>query len=209
MKTVLAWYFAEESRKLRYDDGREIVVGVTHRVRGKPGLCGRGLHGSVRLLDALRYAPGPVVYRVELSGNMDVGGYKIAATCRKYIAGGIDISDTLREFARRQALSVAHLWDMPATVREYLETGDESKRYAVRDAEWDAAWAAARDAEWAAAMVAAWAAARDTAWYAARDAEWAAARAARAAARDAEWDAERAARAAANDMLTEMVERVI
>jgi len=43
-------------------------------------------------------------------------------------------------------LDVIHLWDAPAVVREYLETGDESKR--------DAAWAAARDAAWGAALAA-------------------------------------------------------
>ena len=86
----------------------------------------------------------------------------------------------MRRFARLAALDVAHLWKMPAIVREYLKTGDETKLDDARGAwvaEWDAmgAWAAAmaaRDATWAAA------AALDTraVW-----AEWAA----RAAARDA------------------------
>ena len=33
--------------------------------------------------------------------------------------------------ACQQALSVAHLWNMPRIVREYLETQDESKRAAA------------------------------------------------------------------------------
>jgi hypothetical protein len=68
----------------------------------------------------------------------------------------------LRYFARTQAMSVAHLWDAPDVVAEFLMTGDESIR------------AAARDAARAAARAAAWAAARDAARDAARAAAWAA-----------------------------------
>ena len=48
-----------------------------------------------------------------------------------------------------------HLWDAPPVVREYLETGDETKRAA--------AWAAAGAAAWDAAGAAAWEAAWDAA----------------------------------------------
>jgi hypothetical protein len=79
-------------------------------------------------------------------------------------------------FARWCALSVAHLWDMPDVVRQFLETGDET----LRDAAGAAAAAAARtevryaagDAAWSAARVAATAAAWDAAWSAARAAAW-------------------------------------
>ena len=49
-------------------------------------------------------------------------------------------------FARKMALSVIHLWAAPTIVREYLETGDESKRAAARAAAWDTARDATRDA---------------------------------------------------------------
>ena len=211
----LAWYFSDESRKLRHGDGRKITLGVTHHHKGPVKLCESGLHGSERILDALQYAPWSVVYQVELSGNMDTGDDKIAARHRKYLAGGIDISDILREFARRQALSVAHLWDMPEIVRRYLETGDEELRSAAwdaawaatRSAAWDAAWSAARSAAWAATRSAAW----DAAWSATQDAARAAARAAAwAASWAAAWDAAWAdARAAANEMLEKMVNEYI
>lgn len=151
MKPILAWYFSEESKKLRYGDGREIAIGVEHTVKGYPEPCKHGLHGSESILDALDYAPGSIVWRVELSGRIKRSGDKIAATRRKYIAGGIDISDVLRAFARKMALSVAHLWDCPEIVRRYLETGDESIRSAAWDATSAAAWAAAKDAARAAA----------------------------------------------------------
>jgi hypothetical protein len=108
----------------------------------------------------------------------------------------------MRLFARRVALDVIHLWDAPPIVKEYLETGDESKRAAAWAAARDAAWDAARDAAWAAARdaarAAAWAAAWDTAW----DAAWAASRAAaRDAARDASMAAARDAARAAKQKL--------
>lgn len=161
-KPVLAWYFSDKTKRLRYGDGREIVLGVEHTVKGYPEPCRYGLHGSESILDALEYAPGPIIWRVELSGRIKRGHNKIAATRRRYVAGGIDISDTLRRFACDQALSVAHLWDMPAIVREYLETMDESKRVAALDA----AGGIARFA-WDAARVA-WAASWDDAFFAAR-----------------------------------------
>jgi microcompartment protein CcmK/EutM len=91
---------------------------------------------------------------------------------------GYDDAATYRKLACSHALSVAHLWDMPAIVRQYLETQDERIRDAARAAR-DAAWAAgaagwSARAAWAAgAAWAARAAARDAA-RAARDAAWAA-----------------------------------
>ena len=57
----------------------------------------------------------------------------------------------IRAFACDCALRVAHLWDMPGIVREYLETRDES----IRAAAGDATGAAAGDAAGAAAGAAA------------------------------------------------------
>lgn len=174
-----AWYFSTETKRLRFGDDREIAVGVTHSIEGEPWLCDRGLHASVKALDALSYAPGPIVWRVRLGGTILTGDDKLCATERTYLSGGIDASETLRLFARKCALDVAHLWDAPQVVIDYLNTGDESIRAAAkeavwaggaaRDAAWDAAWGAARDAAWIAARAAARAAAWAAAWDAARD----------------------------------------
>jgi len=208
------WYFSDVSRRLRHDDGRKIELGVTHTVEGPPVLCEHGLHGSARAIDALRYAPGPIVWRARLGGQVVKGSDKAAATERTYIAGGVDVSHTLRAFARSCALDVIDLWDAPDVVRQYLETGDETLRDAAwaasrdasgaasRDASRDAAWNAARDASgaaaWAAARdasgAAAWAAAWNAAWDAAWNAAWNAAKgAAWNATRDAAWHAAGAA----------------
>ena len=163
-----AWYFSTDDCRLRYGDNRIIKAGETHIVNCKPVLCKAGLHGSVRIIDALSYTPGNYVWRVKLSGEMAVGDDKIAATNREYL-WGYNAESILRKFARLCALDVIHLWDAPNIVIEYLKTGDESLRAAARAAAGAAAGAAARDAAGAAARAAAWAAARA----AARDAAWA------------------------------------
>ena len=131
MKKIRAWYFSDADCKLRFGDGRLIVPGETHTVDHKPVLCEAGLHGSVKPLDALQYAPGSWVWRVELSGAMDIGDDKLAATERKYL-WGYDATDVLRAFARKCALDVANLWDAPDVVVRYLKTGDESIRSAAK-----------------------------------------------------------------------------
>ena len=192
---MLGWHFAANDRKLRYDDGRPIEAGTTHKVSVEPVLCKAGLHASARIIDALQYAPGSTVCRVKLGGKIVSGDDKSCATERTYLAV-IDGEKLLREFARKCALDVIHLWDAPQVVRDYLETGDEQLRDAARAAARDAAGAAARDAAGDAAGAAARDAARDAA-RAARAAAWAAAwdagDAARDAARDAAWAAARAA----------------
>ena len=184
MDELIGWHFS--TGRLGYGDNRPIVIGETHTVditERKLELCGWGLHASERIIDALEYAPGPMVYRVRLHGEIRRGDDKACATHRTYIAG-IDATGILRTFARKCALDVIALWDAPDIVRQYLETGDESASAAARDA----ASAAARDAARAEARGAARAEARG----AASAAAWAAA-----------WDE---ARGAQNTRLTELVE---
>ena len=95
----IGWHFADESETLRYGDGRKIVVGETHTVNCKPVLCEQGLHASKTVLEALQYAPGPILYWVELSGIVVHGADKSVANKRKYLAR-INANDLLRAFAR-------------------------------------------------------------------------------------------------------------
>ena len=172
---IYYWFFGDKLR-----DGRPIPPdGEWLEHDGPLNLCEFGLHASANPFDALQYAPGPWLAMVEIDGAVVHGDDKLCAQRRK-IVKRIDATELLRKFARQRALSVIHLWDAPAVVREYLETGDESKRAAAWDAAWDAAraaWVAAGDA----AGAAAWAA-RAAAWAAgdaagaARAAVWAAAR---------------------------------
>ena len=186
-----AWHFTAAT-SLANGDKRAIKLGETLSVEGEIVPCEHGLHASVSAYDALQYAPGPILWRVELSGTVVAHGDpvdKYAASQRTAIAGGIDVSPALREYARWCALQVIHLWDAPAVVREYLETGNGS----LRTAAWTAAWTAASAAAWTAAWTAARAAAWTAAWAAVSAAAWTAARAtARAAARAAASAAQRA-----------------
>jgi hypothetical protein len=192
-----AYWFEPADGALQYGDGRKPEAGVTHKVDGPLKLCERGLHASIRPLDALQYAQSNIVWVVELSGDVIDGADKCCATERTYIRR-IDAEPILFECARRFALSVANLWGMPSVVREFLETGNKDLRDAARDAALatarDAALAAARAASWDPARAASWAAAlaaaRNVALATARDASWDPARAASwAPARDAAWDA--------------------
>ncbi len=174
---MLAWHFCEESRRTRWND-LPIVVGGTIKHDGKLVLCESGLHASAKALDALVYAPGPIICRVKLSGEILTSEDKLVASERTCIAMA-DATDILWSMARWYALQVIHFWDAPAGVREFLETGKEELRAAAgeaaeaaaraaRAAAWGAAGAAARAAAWAAAGDAAWAAA----WAAAGEAAW-------------------------------------
>ena len=158
-KQIKGWWFGTIDKKLLNGDGRKIIINRTHKVKGDIIPCQHGLHLSERIIDALKYAPGPVIYRVVGSGVVVPHGSpvdKYVCSERTYIAGGIDMSDTLRLFARKCALDVVHLWEAPKIVVRYLKTGDESIRDAAGAAAGAAAWAAA----WAAAGAAAWDAAR-------------------------------------------------
>ncbi len=120
----------------------------------------------------------------------------------------------LQKWGRWCALQVAPLWDMPAIVGGFLETGNEKLRDVARDAARAAAWDAARAAAWDAGSAAAWdagSAVWAAEWNAARSAVWAAAWSiVRDAVKDAAGDAVRAVGDAAGekfiDKLIEMLE---
>src|SRR3990172_1038406 len=98
-----AWYFAPANNRLAYGDDREIILGKSHTIKETPKLCKVGLHGSVKLLDALQYTNSSQLYLVDISRKLSIGKDKICGQQRKYLAH-IDATDILRTFARKQAL---------------------------------------------------------------------------------------------------------
>ena len=98
-------------------------------------MCREGLHASKRIMDALKYAPGATFCRVECGGEIIHDTDKLVCTERT-ILWRVDATEILREFARRCALDVIHLWDAPDIVVRYLNTGDESLRDAAPAAAW-------------------------------------------------------------------------
>lgn len=203
---ILAWHFLPDDGMTRYEPRTKVVVGEwlsvdPHRLE----LCAYGLHASERLIDALQYAPGALLCRVEVAGRVLRDDDKLCAERRRVIAW-TDATHMLHEFACRCAESVLHLvaGDQRHVARNAIDAkrrwlagqANDNELDAARAAQvaaGDAASDAESDAAWAAARAAAWAAAKS----AARAAAWAAARAAQAAASDAAMDAQ-------DRMLTEM-----
>lgn len=127
-KTILAWHFAPTKARTRYSD-EEIREGVTLTESRPLKLCRVGLHASVSLRDALRYAPGPVLSRVELSGEIVESDDKLCASKRKHVKV-VDVTSQLREFAIWCAERVLPIWEQrypdDKRPRECLET---ARRY--------------------------------------------------------------------------------
>lgn len=189
MKVIQGYHFTSDTLR----DGQPIPkVGEWLVHDGDVIPCKLGLHASEHPFDALTWAPGNLLHKVELRGDLQSQGDPVdkwVGRERRIIASA-DAEKMLRKFACDCALSVVHLWNPPQIVLDYLKTQDESKRAAAWDAAWAAEWDAARDAAWDAAWDdAAWAAAREAAWDAACAAAWD--DAARNAVRDAAWDAQR------------------
>ena len=170
----------------------KVHQGQILRHRGPLELCKRGLHASVMPLDALKYAPGSVVCRVECSGEVIHGEDKLVCS-RRRVLWMADASRSFREFTiwcTERAPEEVENPD-PRSLRALEakingKTVDEELKEA-RLAVWYVAWLAARDAARAAAKTAdraaAKAAAQDVAKVAARDA-------AQKAAWRAAWDAQ-------------------
>ena len=99
-ETVQGWWFSKLSDPVRlpHGDGRAVVVGEMLSVEEPIVLREHGLHASAKALDALRYAPGMMVARVELSGHIIRGDNKIVATHRKTLWMA-DATKTLQWFA--------------------------------------------------------------------------------------------------------------
>jgi hypothetical protein len=196
--TTLAWHFVHESRRTAvYRDGipeytgPAVEPGLVQRIEGTPICCERGLHASLRAIDALAYAPGPIVCRVELDGEIAHQHDKCAAQVRR-VLWVADATRALHEFALECAESVLHLvpheYSIAAALAIHvkrlwldgeaddadLAAASAAARDAAWAAAWDSAWYAARDAAGAAASAAAWDAAGAAAWAAAGDAAGAA-----------------------------------
>jgi hypothetical protein len=126
-ETVLAWHFV--GNLLR--DGRPVPAdGVPLIHDGPLVMCESGLHASERIIDALQYAPGSTICRVECGGEILRDTDKLLCR-RRTILWRVEGEALLRDFARACARDVLHLWDAPDLMRRYLETGDEDIREAA------------------------------------------------------------------------------
>ena len=95
-EAIFAWHFVNDTLRAGQpipDDGEWLV-------HTEPlDMCRAGLHASIRLIDALKYAPGHNICRVECSGDIIQGDDKLVCSHRRII-WRIDAEELLREFAR-------------------------------------------------------------------------------------------------------------
>ena len=199
--TVIAYHFLSSDGTAN-GGYRPAPVGEWEPEIPDPVLCQRGYHGSVRVLDALKYATGPILQRCEYRGVVH-GDDKLVAVSRRALCRA-NATALLRIFAVRCAEEALSRLAKPdprslaaCEVASRHALGQATDRElaaawtAAGDAARDAARAAARDAAWAAAGAAAWDAAGDAAWAAAGAAAWyAVGAAARAEAGTAAWAAQ-------------------
>ena len=122
-------------------------IGRTDSCEGEIVPCSNGLHASPTPFDALQYADGCILWRVELSDERVSHGQpidKYAARSRTYVSK-INSMRIMRIFASKQALSLIHLWSAPDVVREYLtDEAAGNDRSDIRAAALDAARDAAK-----------------------------------------------------------------
>ena len=81
-KKVLAWHFTN-GKVLR--DGTPLKVGKTYKHTGPLVMCSTGYHASIDIRDALSYAPGFIVSRVECGGEMEQQDDKLVCRERKVL----------------------------------------------------------------------------------------------------------------------------
>ena len=67
--TVLAWHFRRLDGTTEYLREPE-QVGKSYSCEGVLVLCGNGFHASEDVLDALTYAPGPLLCRIRCAGEI-------------------------------------------------------------------------------------------------------------------------------------------
>ena len=201
--SMSGWHWLRSDRRLRYRDGRlvedgEVVeAGKTYVAEGPLRICRNGMHASKRALDALERAPGPIICRVRLEGELQHDNAKSVGRSRT-VLWMADATTVLHEFAlwsakrgllREQAASREtdyRCW-VAIEIKQRWVWGDASDaelsmaRIAARDAVSDiarcntgtadgtAAWAAAR-AVWASTGTSA----LEAAWGTALSAAWSA-----------------------------------
>ena len=173
-ETILAWHFRRLDGTTEHLQTPE-TVGQTYRFDRTIIPSVQGLHGSVRAIDALKYASGSLVCRTLHGGTIvPHDGDKIASSARKLLVQ-TDATNLLHEFAcwcAERALQQereagrepdARSWAAIEAKRQWLRgdiTDSElvaaaAAAAAAAGAEWSAAAAAARWARWAAATAAA------------------------------------------------------
>lgn len=119
--SYFGWHFTVSDR-LANGDRRRIVPGEWLMVDPPIQLCRRGLHMSQRALDALRFAPGSMVWRVEGAGFSKRALGKVAFERRRAL-WGMDAAPVIRRFTRYMLLELLDGLDRHNRNRAYYPPG--------------------------------------------------------------------------------------
>jgi len=150
----------------------KVFAGQMLRVEPPVKMCQHGLHASKKAIDALSYAPGATVCRVELSGEVLEDTAKVCAAERT-VVWMADATRVLHEFAcwcaeealKRAKVTDERCWNAIKKKRAWLDGNATDEELAAAQAAAGAATrTAARAAAWAATATATRAAARAVAW---------------------------------------------
>jgi len=130
-------------------------------------MCRHGYHASIDIMNALQYAPGPILRRVRCSGEIIEGNDKLVCRRRTEIYR-VDLTRVLREWA---------CWCATRALEHERAAGREPdpRSWAAVDVALKYARGEATTYELAIAESAAWSASWSTAYYAAESAAWSAA----------------------------------
>jgi hypothetical protein len=163
---ILAWHFLTDERRMSRGPRTLVEAGKTYRATGPLELCKNGMHASRRAIDALSYASGSVVCRVEMGGEVIHDTDKLVARSRK-VLWMADATTTLHEFSAwtaewildkleakgykidprsRAAITAKRRWLAGEISDEELAAAKTAARDAARTAAEAAVRAAARDA---------------------------------------------------------------
>ena len=152
-KKILAWHFcADRDGKPVLRDGQPLTV-RTYNWAGPIEMCASGLHASCRLIDALEYAPGPWLSRVECWGDVDSQSDKLVCRHRRVLwivdatralhLAACDIADhaLLRagvdDPRSWEAIKCKRRWLMGTASDSELSAAGAAARAAAGDAAWD------------------------------------------------------------------------
>lgn len=141
---VRGWHFIRDDGRTQY--GSILVkAGQTYSIQGRTILCEQGFHGCELLIDALKYAPGAMLCRVELWGDLKRGSDKIVAQNR-HVQWMLDVTRLLHGFAcdvaeellRKHGVTDERSWNAIRVKREWMDGKATDEELA---AAWAAAWA--------------------------------------------------------------------
>ena len=153
---VLAWHFTN-GMKLR--DGQPLKVGKVYKHVGPLEMCATGYHASIDIRDALSFAPGFTVSRVECRGEMEQQSDKLVCRERK-VLWTMDAKKIILKWSTRVATDAVKMVRKTSTDKAWDTWADmwisgKYRTYAAAKAAASAAYAAsAANAAYAASYAA-------------------------------------------------------